>query len=202
MFGLRNVLRRSERTGSKKVSRLALQGFAIVLGAAASGKSSFAESIIRAEGRRPVYVATAEAHDGEMAAKIAAHRQRRAGQGWRTVEAPLEPAAAVAAATSDEAVLIDCATLWLSNLMLAGRAWEAEADRLLAAIVAAPVPVVVVTNEVGAGVVPETPLGRRFRAAQGQLNQRLAAAADLVVLVVAGLPLALKGTLGPELHRH
>ena len=166
--------------------------FTFVVGGAASGKSAHAESLVLGAGGTPVYIATAEAHDAEMAAKIAAHREARAGRGWRTVEAPLDVAEVLKAATGGEVVLLDCATLWLTNVMLAGRDVEAEADRLLDALSACAAPVVVVSNEVGAGIVPETSLGRRFRAAQGRLNQRLAAAADHVVTVIAGLPLVLK----------
>jgi adenosylcobinamide kinase/adenosylcobinamide-phosphate guanylyltransferase len=175
---------------------MALDRLSVVLGGAASGKSAFAERLVRAGGGAPVYLATAEARDAEMAAKIAAHRAAR-GPGWRLVEAPLEPGLALAAAQPGEAVLLDCATLWLTNHLLAGNDLAEAEARLMAGLDACPVPVVIVTNEVGGGVVPETALGRRFRAAQGGLNQRLAARAGLVVMVIAGLPLVLKGTL-PE----
>ncbi len=139
------------------------------------------------------YVATAEAGDAEMAERIAAHRARRSAQ-WRTVEAPRDLAAALHAAQSIP-VLVDCLTLWLSNLMLAEANIDLEIERLEMALGAATAPVVLVANEVGSGIVPEHPLGRRFRDLQGVLNQRVAARADRVVLVVAGLPLFLKGTL-------
>ena len=171
---------------------MALQKLGLVLGGAASGKSAYSEGIVTLTGHPRAYLATAEARDDEMKRRIARHRVLR-GEGWRTVEAPLDASAALAAIPEGEAVLIDCATLWLSNQMLAGRDLAAETDRLLAAIGARAAPVVVVSNEIGMGLVPDTPLGRAFRDAQGALNQRLAASADLVVLVVAGLPLALKG---------
>ncbi|SHI97213.1 bifunctional adenosylcobinamide kinase/adenosylcobinamide-phosphate guanylyltransferase [Wenxinia saemankumensis] len=174
---------------------MSLQKFSLVLGGAASGKSSYAEALVTQSDFRPVYVATAEAHDDEMRAKIAAHRDARAGRGWVTIEESRNVAARLTERAPDEAVLIDCATLWLTNVLLAGGDVEAEGEALLAGIAACAAPVVLVSNEVGAGIVPETALGRRFRAAQGRLNQRAAAAADLVVLVTAGLPLALKGTL-------
>jgi adenosylcobinamide kinase / adenosylcobinamide-phosphate guanylyltransferase len=160
----------------------------LVLGGARSGKSCYAEGLI--EGLPPpwAYVATAEAGDDEMAARIKAHRARR-GADWRTVEAPRDLAAALAAC-GKMPVLIDCLTLWLSNLMLAAADIDAEVERLETAAAA---PVVLVANEVGSGIVPEHPLGRRFRDLQGSLNQRLAARADRVVLMVAGLPLAVKG---------
>ena len=163
----------------------------LVLGGARSGKSRYAESLI--EGLPPpwAYVATAEAGDDEMAARIKAHRARR-GAEWRTVEAPCDLAAALAAC-GRMPVLVDCLTLWLSNLMLAEADIDAEVERLETALAAAAAPVVLVANEVGSGIVPDHPLGRRFRDLQGTLNQRLAAGADRVVLMVAGLPLAVKG---------
>lgn len=166
--------------------------FTLVLGGAASGKSAHAEGLVRAMGARPVYIATAEAHDAEMAARIAAHRAARDGQGWRTVEAPRHPEAALAALGSGEAALLDCVTLWLTNTMLAGADWAAACDRLLGALAACPAPVVAVSNDVSGGIVPENALARAFRDAQGRVNQRLADAADRVVLVTAGLPLVLK----------
>ena len=171
-----------------------LKALSLVLGGAASGKSLFAENLMKGCRRRPIYVATAQAGDHEMAAKIAAHRASR-GPGWRTVEAPLDLKPVLGGVAAGDAVLIDCATLWLSNLMLAGADPQAAGSDLLAALARCPAPVVVVSNEVGAGIVPDTVLGRRFRQAQGRLNQRLAAQADLVVQVVAGLPLVLKGNL-------
>jgi adenosyl cobinamide kinase/adenosyl cobinamide phosphate guanylyltransferase len=169
----------------------------LVLGGARSGKSRYAESLMAdlAPPWQPpwTYVATAQAGDAEMAERIAAHRQRRGSQ-WRTVETPRELATALAAHASTP-ILVDCLTLWLSNLMLADADIDAEIVRLEGACGAAAAPLVLVANEVGSGIVPATPLGRRFRDWQGVLNQRLAARADRVVLVVAGLPLVLKGSL-------
>lgn len=173
---------------------MALQKLALVLGGASSGKSAFAEGLVTALRRPRVYIATAQAWDAEMQGKIARHRAAR-GPGWRMVEAPTDLSSALRGVSPEEAVLIDCATLWLSNILLSGADPAAEEGRLLAALDACPAPVAVVSNEVGLGLVPETPLGRRFRDAQGGLNQRLAARADLVVFVAAGLPLALKGSL-------
>jgi adenosylcobinamide kinase / adenosylcobinamide-phosphate guanylyltransferase len=163
-----------------------------VIGGARSGKSRYAEGLIAASPPPWTYVATAEALDAEMSERIGAHRARRGSQ-WRTIEAPRDLAAALTASATTP-VLIDCLTLWLSNLMLAGADIDAETARLEQALAAAKAPVIVVANEVGSGIVPEHALGRKFRDLQGVLNQRIAARADRVVLVVAGLPLVLKGT--------
>ncbi len=172
-----------------------LPNLTLVLGGAASGKSAYAEGLVRGASTRRLYLATAEAHDDEMRDRIARHRATRASHGWDTVEAPLDLAPALARADGDHAVLLDCATLWLSNHMLADRDLKAAEDALLDALAACAAPVVVVSGEVGLSVVPENALARRFQQAQGALNQRLAECAGLVVLVAAGLPLALKGTL-------
>ncbi|MAM62729.1 bifunctional adenosylcobinamide kinase/adenosylcobinamide-phosphate guanylyltransferase [Maritimibacter sp. UBA3975] len=168
----------------------------LIVGGAASGKSAYAERLMEATGRPMIYVATAQAFDEEMRAKIEAHKARR-GAGWTTVEAPLDLAAALEASDPDAAVLVDCATLWLTNHLLADHDLASAEAALVEGLVACPAPVVVVTNEVGAGIVPDNALSRRFRAAQGRLNQTLATHADRVVTVIAGLPLALKGGL-PE----
>jgi adenosylcobinamide kinase / adenosylcobinamide-phosphate guanylyltransferase len=177
-------------------STVARAAVTLVLGGARSGKSRYAESVITAlpPAWRPPwgYLATAEAGDEEMAARIKSHRARR-GPAWRTIEVPRGLAAALADCAGMPA-LIDCLTLWLSNLMLAEADIAAEIERLEISLAAATAPVVLVANEVGFGIVPEHPLGRKFRDWQGVLNQRIAALADNVVLMVAGLPLTLKGT--------
>jgi adenosylcobinamide kinase/adenosylcobinamide-phosphate guanylyltransferase len=174
-----------------------LPAVTLVLGGARSGKSRYAEGLIEAAAAHGTYCATAEPGDGEMAARIAAHRARRhqVGRGsfWHTVEVPLDlPAAIASEAAADRPLLVDCLTLWLSNLLLADKCVEAETRSLCAALREAAGPVVLVANEVGLGLVPETPLGRRFRDAAGRLNQQVAAFADRVVFVAAGLPLVLK----------
>jgi adenosylcobinamide kinase / adenosylcobinamide-phosphate guanylyltransferase len=167
----------------------------LVLGGARSGKSRYAESLIAAlppPWQAPWnYVATAEPGDAEMAERIASHRARR-GASWHTIEAPRDLAGSLQAAKAAP-ILVDCLTLWLSNLMLVNADIDAEMARLDDALGAAVAPIVMVANEVGYGIVPDHPLGRRFRDLQGVLNQRIAARADRVVLMVAGLPLALKG---------
>jgi len=171
-----------------------LPQLSFVTGGARSGKSGFAERLVRLAGGTPTYIATAQAFDDEMRDRIARHRADR-GDGWLTVEVPLDLAGAVQATSGP--VLIDCATLWLSNLMLAGQDPAPETATLLTALSATPGPVVVVSNEVGWGIVPENAMARAFRDAQGRLNQALAAQAGLAVAVIAGLPVVLKGTL-PE----
>jgi adenosylcobinamide kinase / adenosylcobinamide-phosphate guanylyltransferase len=161
----------------------------LVLGGARSGKSRYAERLITALPPPWIYVATAEACDAEMAERIAEHRTRR-GVGWRTIEAPHDVASVLAA--DEGAILVDCLTMWLSNRMLAGADMDAEIAGLEAALDAGRRPAVLVSNEVGSGIVPDNALARRFRDLQGHLNQRLAARADRVVLVVAGLPLTVK----------
>lgn len=161
----------------------------LVLGGARSGKSRYAEGLVMRAPPPWTYVATAEALDEEMRARIADHRARR-DVGWRTLEAPLDLVGVVAQTSGP--TLIDCLTLWLSNVLLAGHDVQAESERLLAAMATAPGPLVAVSNEVGLGLVPETALGRAFRDAQGRLNQAVAAIADRVVFIAAGLPLTLK----------
>jgi len=167
-------------------------GLTLVLGGARSGKSRYAESLIEALPPPWIYLATAEAHDAEMAERIAAHRARR-DERWQTVEAPHDLAGALRAAPTEAAVLVDCLTLWLSNRMLAEADMDHEIERLEAALVEQKGTVVLVSNEVGAGIVPDNALARRFQDLQGTLNQRIAARASRVIFMVAGLPLHVKG---------
>jgi len=182
--------------GSPADERKLLPALTLVVGGARSGKSRLAERLVTESGRPRRYIATAQAWDEEMADRIARHRADR-GADWTTVEAPLDLPTALAAAQSDEAVLVDCATLWLSNHLLAEHDLDAEGAALLAALAACPAPVVLVSNEVGWGIVPDNALARAFRDAQGRLNQQIAARADLVLGVMAGLPMVLKGRM-PE----
>lgn len=165
----------------------------LITGGARSGKSERAEALTTALRGAPIYIATAEAWDDEMRARIDQHRARR-GPDWGMIEAPLDLCAALRASDGAGPRLVDCLTMWLSNLMGAGRDWQAETDALIKTLRAQTAPVVLVTNEVGLGIVPENALARAFRDAQGILNRRVAAAADRAELVVAGLPLILKDT--------
>jgi adenosylcobinamide kinase/adenosylcobinamide-phosphate guanylyltransferase len=167
----------------------------LVLGGARSGKSSFAERLSDEISSTKIYLATATAgDDDEMQTRIVQHRKQR-GDDWTTVEEPLALVDALTReATVGRVVLVDCLTLWLSNLMFAERDPDIEARRLVRFLDVSRYPVVFVSNEVGLGLVPETPLGRAFRDAQGRLNQVLAAAVPNVVFIAAGLPLWLKRT--------
>ncbi len=181
-------------TGSTVYETFLLPRLTLVTGGARSGKSRLAEAMVTGSGLTRRYIATAQAWDDEMRDRIAQHRADR-GTGWITVEAPLDLGAALDGAAANDAVLVDCATLWLTNHLLAEHDLDAEGDGLLAACARCKAPVVVVSNEVGWGIVPDNALARRFRDAQGRLNQRIAAQAGLVVGVMAGLPMVLKGEL-------
>ncbi len=181
----------------------------LVIGGARSGKSAFAESLAMSAERMPVYIATATPGDAEMQARIATHRRRR-GERWRTVEEPLALTTRLAEWARPECVvLIDCLTLWLSNLIqriekahrVCGdhlatatleEALESETRQLFDALIAAPGPIVLVSNEVGLGIVPSFALGRAFRDEHGKLNRRLADICQNVIFVAAGQPLLLK----------
>jgi adenosylcobinamide kinase/adenosylcobinamide-phosphate guanylyltransferase len=166
----------------------------LVLGGARSGKSRYAEGLITVGPRPWLYVATAEARDDEMAARITEHQARRAA-GWQTIEAPHDIADALKSAPAEAAVLIDCLTRWLSNMMLPGGFdIDAQTTRLQEALTGRAGQTVLVANEVGLGIVPDNALGRGFRDQQGTLNQRLAAQADNVVFMIAGLPNFVKGS--------
>ena len=178
----------------------------LVLGGARSGKSSHAESLAAAQGGEVIYVATAEAWDDEMRRRIEAHKAQRPAH-WRTVEAPRHPGPAVAAALpagpAAAVVLVDCLTLLANNILIAlpegageadaTAALMAEVDELLAAYAQSSAHWIIVSNEVGLGIVPAYPLGRLYRDALGRANQHIAAAADTVLFMVAGIPLRVKG---------
>ena len=162
-----------------------------IIGGARSGKSAHAETLATALPPPWVYIATAEAYDEEMRERIAQHRSRR-GEGWATIDAPLDLAGALKALPDNQPALVDCLTLWLTNHMLADHDLEAECRRLADVLSRPRGPWFVVSNEVGQGIVPDNALARRFRDAAGRLNQHVAAISDNEILMVAGLPLKVK----------
>lgn len=165
----------------------------MVLGGARSGKSRRAQALAEECAGERVFVATAQAFDREMAERIALH-QRDRDAGWRTVEAPTDLAGAIGREAGEGRVLlVDCLTLWVSNLLLADADIDAAGDALVNGLAETAGDIVLVSNEVGYGIVPDNALARRFRDAAGRLNQRVAAVCDVVELVVAGLPLRIKG---------
>ena len=165
----------------------------LILGGARSGKSRHAQALADASGRERVFIATARAGDAEMIARIERHRQDRDDR-WRLIEEPSDLVGALRRARGpDGIVLVDCLTFWLFNLIEAGRDISAETARLADEIGRRAGPIIFVSNEVGFGIVPATELGRRFRDEQGLLNQAMARVCEQVTLVVAGLPLVLKG---------
>jgi adenosylcobinamide kinase/adenosylcobinamide-phosphate guanylyltransferase len=172
----------------------------LVLGGARSGKSRFAQAQAEASGLDLVFIATAHAYDAEMEERIARHARARDAR-WRLIEAPYDLAGALTAqAEPGRILLVDCMTLWLSNIMLRDDDLGLATHALIEAVSALRGPAIFVSNEVGAGIVPDNALARRFRDAQGQLNQRLAQTCSAVVLVTAGLPLRLKPACVPSFH--
>jgi adenosylcobinamide kinase/adenosylcobinamide-phosphate guanylyltransferase len=172
----------------------------LVIGGARSGKSRYALALAEATAADRLYLATAEAADAEMAERIARHRRER-GEGWRTLEAPLRLASALKTeARPGRVVVVDCLTLWLSNLTRADLNIEGQISDLMDVLSEIGGPTVLVSNEVGAGIVPATPLGRAFRDWQGRLNQAAAACCEVVVAVAAGLPTQLKPAAQPDIR--
>ncbi|MGO8921242.1 MAG: bifunctional adenosylcobinamide kinase/adenosylcobinamide-phosphate guanylyltransferase [Stellaceae bacterium] len=192
ILGRRNVLPERVDPATPIASAASLPRVLLVLGGARSGKSRYAESVIEAAACPAVYLATAEPRDSEMQERIRRHRARR-GPRWTTLEEPLDLAPCLAReARADRPILVDCLTLWLANLLEAGRAVEQEAASLVEALGALAGPVILVANEVGLGIVPENALARAFRDHAGRLNQAVASRASRVVFIAAGLPLTLK----------
>ncbi|RZM17988.1 MAG: bifunctional adenosylcobinamide kinase/adenosylcobinamide-phosphate guanylyltransferase [Sphingomonas sp.] len=167
-------------------------GSTLVLGGARSGKSRHAQALAEASGGRLVFVATAQAFDDEMTARIARHRTERDSR-WTTVEAPIDLATAIGRLDAPgTTTLVDCLTLWASNLLLSGTTMEPALEPLLAAVASPLGRIILVSNEVGLGIVPDNALARAFRDMAGTINQRVAAAVDHVHFVAAGLSLKLK----------
>lgn len=171
-----------------------LPKLSLVLGGAASGKSLWAENLLLSSGLEPVYLATSRVLDDEIKLRIEVHKSRRSDV-WRNFEADLCLRPVLERLNSGQGVLLDCATMWLSNQMLDSNDIHKAQAELLDDLKSSPAPVIVVTNEVGQGIVPDNRLARDFRDAQGRLNAALAAQADLAVMVIAGLPQVLKGRL-------
>jgi adenosylcobinamide kinase / adenosylcobinamide-phosphate guanylyltransferase len=172
----------------------------LVLGGARSGKSAYAQSLAEAYGSERLYLATAAAGDEEMAARIARHQADR-GQGWTTLEEPLDIAKALLTqARAGRVVVVDCLTLWLSNLMLTGRDPGPAVTTLVEAMGALAGPAILISNEVGMGLVPDNKLGREFRDWQGRTNREIGAACDAVIFVAAGFPLQLKPAPTPSVR--
>lgn len=164
----------------------------LILGGARSGKSSYAQKYIEGFEGNLAFIATAQAFDSEMTERILRHQSDRDGR-WHTIEAPFALSEAIEhAATGADAILVDCLTLWLSNLILDDRDVESAGDILCRTVQCAPCPIALVANEVGLGIVPDNALSRRFRDMAGRLNQKLAEIIDEAVFVAAGLPLRLK----------
>ncbi len=164
----------------------------LVLGGARSGKSVYAEKLLENSGKLKVYIATGEARDDEMSARISSHQKRR-GNEWQTIEAPLDVCKALENVGSESIVLLDCVTLWVSNLMAEERDVETEVKRFCQKLSLLETEIVVVSNEVGMGIVPDNELARRFRDEAGQANQIIAEACARVVFVAAGQAMVMKG---------
>jgi adenosylcobinamide kinase/adenosylcobinamide-phosphate guanylyltransferase len=172
----------------------------LVLGGARSGKSRYAQKLAETSGLRPALIATAQAHDAEMTARIARHAAER-GPDWSLVEEPVALAAALAReARPGRIVVVDCATLWLSNLLLQDADLAQATAKLAGGVARLAGPVIFVSNEVGLGIVPENALARAFRDAQGSLNQALAAACDAAILMSAGIAVQIKPAAEPKVH--
>ena len=172
-------------TGMKTTSTL-------VLGGARSGKSVYAEKLLAASNKQMVYIATGEARDDEMSERIELHQSRR-GAEWQTIEAPLDVCQALEQVSDDSIVLLDCVTLWVANLMAAERDVVDDVQRFCALLATLPCDIVIVSNEVGLGIVPDNALARRFRDEAGRANQMIADVCDTVVFIAAGQALKMKG---------
>ena len=166
----------------------------LILGGARSGKSAHAQKLAEQGWQHPLYLAPAEALDQEMEKRVKLHREQR-GPKWGCVEEPLDVARVILDTTPlRDGILLDCATLWLTNVLLkeGEAAVKTRQQELIAALKVSPSDVIIVSNEVGLGIVPDSALGRTFRDLQGRLNQDLAAIADSVIFVIAGIPMKIK----------
>ncbi len=177
----------------KKLQNFMRKTLYFVTGGAASGKSTFAETLVRGTEKPKIYIATMQPYDDEMRAKLTKHQADR-GDDWTTIEAPINLVTIFENAQPTDVILLDCVTLWLTNVLLADHDVDAACGELVNALVTCPCDVVVVSNEVGMGIVPDNALSRKFRNMQGKVNQMIAARADTVITVISGLPLVLKGS--------
>ena len=172
-----------------------MQKITLILGGARSGKSAHGEMLALQDFSSPIYIFTAQAWDDEMKSRIKTHKKRRAGKNWTDIEAPIKLSAAIKNnAVSNNCILVDCLTLWLTNLMMKEYDIDTAIDELLGIIRSAPGEIIFISSEVGLGIVPENSMARRFRDLSGKLHQKLAIEAENVLLMVAGIPMVVKGT--------
>ena len=173
-----------------------MQKITLILGGARSGKSAHGEMLALQDFSSPIYIFTAQAWDDEMKSRIKTHKKRREGKNWKDIEAPIELGTAIKNnAISNNCILVDCLTLWLTNILLAGQDIDDAINELLLTIKACPGEIILISSEVGLGIVPENSIARRFRDLSGKLHQKLAMEAENVLLMVAGIPMVVKGKL-------
>ena len=171
-----------------------MQKITLILGGTRSGKSAYGEMLALKNFSSPIYIFTAQAWDDEMKSRIKTHKKRRAGKNWTDIEAPIKLCAAIKNnAVSNNCILVDCLTLWLTNLMMEEYDIDTAIDELLGIIRSAPGEIIFISSEVGLGIVPENSMARRFRDLSGKLHQKLAMEAENVLLMVAGIPMVVKG---------
>ena len=172
-----------------------MQKITLILGGTRSGKSAYGEMLALKNFSSPIYIFTAQAWDDEMKSRIKTHKKRREGKNWKDIEAPIELGTAIKNnATSNNCILVDCLTLWLTNILLAGQDIDDAINELLQMIKACPGEIILISSEVGLGIVPENSMARQFRDFSGKLHQKLAIEAENVLLMVAGIPMVVKGT--------
>ena len=173
-----------------------MQKITLILGGTRSGKSAYGEMLALKNFSSPIYIFTAQAWDDEMKSRIKTHKKRREGKNWKDIEAPIELGTAIKNnAISNNCILVDYLTLWLTNILLAGQDIDDAINELLQMIKACPGEIILISSEVGLGIVPDNSIARRFRDLSGKLHQKLAMEAENVLLMVAGIPMVVKGEL-------
>ena len=173
-----------------------MQKVTLILGGTRSGKSAYGEMLALKNFSSPIYIFTAQAWDDEMKSRIKTHKKRRDGKNWIDIEAPIELGTAIKnTATSNNCILVDCLTLWLTNILLAEQDIDDAINELLQTIKACPGEIILISSEVGLGIVPDNSMARLFRDLSGKLHQKLAMEAENVLLMVAGIPMVVKGKL-------